>query len=168
MDSLTELKEPFRHFLICQNEKIEPLLRNIKFKNKNIGLYLIEGKKCQDLDSLYVEFSKKLQFPSYFGKNWDALDECLNDLEWLGEKSYILILKDSYLLFNLHPADLDTFFKILDIAITEWTQGRNTDSFPTPPTPFHVVFHSTEPNKNEVIKKLKEKVNGSISEIKIK
>jgi barstar (barnase inhibitor) len=33
-----------------------------------------------------------LKFPWYFGQNWDALDECLNDLSWLGEPSSVVLV----------------------------------------------------------------------------
>ena len=36
-----------------------------------------------------------LQFPDYFGRNWDALDECICDLSWLPPGDVILIHKDS-------------------------------------------------------------------------
>ncbi|MCE9607179.1 MAG: barstar family protein [Planctomycetia bacterium] len=38
--------------------------------------------------------AKGLRFPSYFGWNWDALDECLRDLSWLGEVRRISIVHD--------------------------------------------------------------------------
>lgn len=35
-----------------------------------------------------------LRFPSYFGWNWDALDECLRDLSWLAEVRKVAIVHD--------------------------------------------------------------------------
>ena len=33
-----------------------------------------------------------LRFPDYFGGNWDALEECLNDLSWLPADAQIVIV----------------------------------------------------------------------------
>jgi hypothetical protein len=30
-----------------------------------------------------AEFAASFQFPYYFGENWPAFDECINDLSWL-------------------------------------------------------------------------------------
>lgn len=32
---------------------------------------------------LFDELAQRLQFPDYFGANWDALWECIRDLSWL-------------------------------------------------------------------------------------
>jgi hypothetical protein len=34
---------------------------------------------------LFKFFAEKLRFPEYFGFNWDAFDECINDLSWLNK-----------------------------------------------------------------------------------
>ncbi|HIX44475.1 MAG TPA: barstar family protein [Candidatus Kurthia intestinigallinarum] len=41
---------------------------------------MIDGKDCLSTKALFKTFSKKLAFPDYFGKNWDAFNECINDL----------------------------------------------------------------------------------------
>ena len=40
-------------------------------------------------------FAKKLRFPSYFGWNWDAFEECLGDLSWLPAELPITVVHES-------------------------------------------------------------------------
>jgi RNAse (barnase) inhibitor barstar len=47
------------------------------------------------VNSLFDEIAASFQFPWYFGENWDALDECLNDLAWLPARSYLLGIMDA-------------------------------------------------------------------------
>jgi len=34
-------------------------------------------------ETLFARLAERLQFPDYFGANWDALWECIRDLSWL-------------------------------------------------------------------------------------
>jgi hypothetical protein len=43
---------------------------------------------------LWAAFERGLPLPDYFGRNWDALDECLRDLSWLAEPRRIRIEHD--------------------------------------------------------------------------
>ena len=43
-----------------------------------------------------------------------------------------------------------TLLDILERSVNEWTEGRNFDGFPTPPTPFHVVFQCSSEKETEV------------------
>jgi len=36
-----------------------------------------------DREQLFEAFAAQLDFPDYFGRNWDALYDCLTDLDWL-------------------------------------------------------------------------------------
>lgn len=42
----------------------------------------LDGRQLGDRTSLLAALGRALDFPEYYGGNWDALDECLNDLSW--------------------------------------------------------------------------------------
>jgi hypothetical protein len=48
------------------------------------------GRKMADRHGLFDEIAAVLQFPSYFGENWDAFDECIGDLGGLQPKPVVL------------------------------------------------------------------------------
>jgi hypothetical protein len=43
--------------------------------------------------ALLEEIAVALEFPAYFGRNWDAFEECLDDLA--GEEPVILVVHDA-------------------------------------------------------------------------
>src|SRR5690554_1403318 len=50
-------------------------------------------KHVENKSDLLRVVATALKFPDYFGMNWDALDECLVDLEWMPSSSgYVLIV----------------------------------------------------------------------------
>jgi hypothetical protein len=44
----------------------------------------------RDRDELFDVLTRELRLPGYFGRNWDALDECLRDLSWIDQRDVIL------------------------------------------------------------------------------
>lgn len=55
----------------------------------------VDGTALTTERGLFDALSAALQFPSYFGMNWDALDECLRDMEWLPAKGYVLYVYEA-------------------------------------------------------------------------
>ena len=37
--------------------------------------------------------ARALNFPDWFGKNWDALNDCLTDLSWLDGRGLVIIFE---------------------------------------------------------------------------
>jgi len=70
-------------------------------------------------------------FPSYFGGNWDALDECLRDLSWLPAKGYSLRVKSAEILWRSVPRAAGTLTELWLIAAEEWASEG---------IPFHLIF----------------------------
>jgi hypothetical protein len=61
------------------------------FRAPNSLIVRLDGRLRRKWDLLRA-LANGLKFPRYFGHNWDALEECLNDLSWLGEQSGIVLL----------------------------------------------------------------------------
>ena len=97
------------------------------FNNQANTFYtMIEGTSCLSKAELFDEFALKLKFPDYFGRNWDAFDECLNDLHWLCCEQYILFIKDFNVVLVNQIDEFETFVEILKSS------------------PLQIVMHSAE------------------------
>lgn len=44
-------------------------------------------------DALLENIARTLDFPDWFGQNWDALEDCLTDLSWRAGSGEVLILE---------------------------------------------------------------------------
>src|SRR5215470_11349838 len=54
----------------------------------------IDGRRARTKDGLLFELARALEFPAGSGRNWDALEELLADLEWLPATGYLIVAKD--------------------------------------------------------------------------
>lgn len=109
------------------------------------ALRIIRGKKCRTPSGLFGEFARALAFPDYFGHNWDALEECLADLEWLPAKGYILLITDTQAVLP-GEEEHETLLEVLDDAGEAWSKGHTADGRQAP---FHAVFIIAEQDKSK-------------------
>jgi RNAse (barnase) inhibitor barstar len=72
---------------------------------------------AKNKNALFDHFSKSLKFPDYFGANWDAFEECVNDLSWLTAKT-ILILHEEFV--QLPEEDFQIYIDILKKCVFGW------------------------------------------------
>lgn len=102
----------------------------------------LRGASMRMLDGVFNEVAAALEFPEYFGQNWDALDECLADLSWLPASAYVLLFRDSFQVLADEPnRQLEILLQVLDRVAAEWSLpvaiGQPWDR---PAVPFHVEF----------------------------
>lgn len=105
-------------------------------------LRVINGKKCSTPAGLFTEFARALEFPDYFGHNWDAMEECLADLEWLPAKGYILLITDAQAVLPVDADEYDTLLEILSDAGEAWSSGQAGGDSKT--VAFHTLFAVSE------------------------
>ncbi len=73
---------------------------------------------------LLTQVATALAFPSYFGGNWDAFEECICDLSWLPPGDVVIVHQDLPL---GHDSDgRSTYLAILRDAVENWkSRGSN-------------------------------------------
>jgi RNAse (barnase) inhibitor barstar len=87
----------------------------------------IDGQQVDTLEKFYQELIVQLKFPDHFGRNLDAFDEMINDLDWLDESTICLVFKnyDDFLSAENDEAR-EIILTILDDAAAEWKRDEDT------------------------------------------
>lgn len=67
------------------------------------GLRVWVSHRIRTKRELFVALARQLHFPSHFGGNWDALNDCLHDLSWLPDPEEIVLIHDG-LPFGVGPS----------------------------------------------------------------
>lgn len=89
-------------------EEIEKLFPPPSYFTAWVDGALIPGK-AELLDALAAAFG----FPAYFGRNWDALLDCLRSLpDEKPAKGYVLAVRNSEAFLSASPKDLEDFADI--------------------------------------------------------
>jgi RNAse (barnase) inhibitor barstar len=76
------------------------------------------GGKTQLLSAL----GKGLKLPEHFGNNWDALADCLEDDDWLGNHGIAIVLRHAAAYRKSYRVDWDTLTDILSEAAEYWQE----------------------------------------------
>lgn len=82
-----------------------------------IDLHGVGGKS-----ELMTALGKGLRLPPHFGNNWDALADCLEDSEWLGNHGIAVVLRHAAGYNKAYPADWKTLEETLSEAAEYWQE----------------------------------------------
>ena len=80
----------------------------------------MQGLEMPDADGVFTQFYENLRLPSYFGWNWNALRDCVEDLSWISATRYHLIIDDADSVLTGSPGERGSFFRILSGAAEYW------------------------------------------------
>lgn len=114
-----------------------------EWATRGLTVRVVRGQKMRTDEALFNEVAAAFQFPSYFGENWDALDECIVDLEWLAPGSgYVLyVVRADEVLADEREWSIGVFVRVLNKAIMEWgTEVAQGEWWDRPPVAFNVVL----------------------------
>jgi RNAse (barnase) inhibitor barstar len=116
----------------------------------------LDSRKMTTEAGLFKEFAEQLEFPSYFGHNWYALVDCLDDLHgsWHGNLPVVVVLEDADVLVD------QDFFPLFIALLCEAAERANlsldADDLPRdrPPFPLHFLFFIGRHDCGEIIDRL--------------
>lgn len=77
--------------------------------------------ECRDKDSLLQALALAMQFPAWFGNNWDALADCTADLSWLPAGGYVIVLQRAESMQSSAHEDFLTALDIMSEAAHDWS-----------------------------------------------
>ena len=67
---------------------------------------LIDGGAIEDGPDLLATLGRALAFPSYYGRNWDAAEECLRDLAERHPEGAALVIERAGTLWQRLPREM--------------------------------------------------------------
>jgi RNAse (barnase) inhibitor barstar len=102
--------------------RVEPKSIQAAAKRAGFAFFHIDGKNITRKEQLLNHVATALHFPKSFGHNWDALEECLTDLEWVDAEGYVLCYDHIDGLLEAHPDQFETLVEILRDAVATWKQ----------------------------------------------
>lgn len=136
MTDLLAPEGPFFHLLAGPVEALEAAV--LPFRNR-ATVCLLPGTGMPDADGVFRTFQRELGLPDYFGGNWDALDECLSDLEAMPATALLLVLTDAGRVLQHSPEELDFLAEILARTAEAWAEA----SQPEAPLALHIVLQDS-------------------------
>ena len=104
-------------------------------RDAGFDLARVDLARASDKDALLANLAAALAFPQWFGRNRDALEDCLTDLAWRAADRHVLLIEGFGELRARHPDDFGVLLDILATCAQYWKErGR----------PFFAVFLDPE------------------------
>lgn len=79
---------------------------------------------CETKEDFLARTAAALQFPDWFGGNWDAYFDCLADLSWRPATGHLVILENAGALRRAAPEAFDTAVAIFEDAAKAWQRRK--------------------------------------------
>ena len=90
----------------------------------NLHLAVVDGNVAANRDGFFDELSRTMRFPDYFGRNWDAVFDCLTDPSWLPAAGSVIVLDECHRFASEHPDQWRIALKVFTEACAFWRRTR--------------------------------------------
>ena len=102
--------------VLAAEKGLDPAIIRTLAQNK-VNLFHLPGEKIFSKAEFLKTAARVFSFPDYFGENWDAFEECLNDLDWSPLEEYIVVYDQWEAFQKADPEGFETARDILKTAV---------------------------------------------------
>jgi hypothetical protein len=86
-------------------------------------VFWLDGAGLGDKRGLLDRCAEEFSLPSYFGHNWDALQDCVKDLSWApATRGYLVVYDHWGDLADADPASHRTLMDVFDTTVAYWRE----------------------------------------------
>jgi RNAse (barnase) inhibitor barstar len=96
-------------------DAVEAAARHAKIRYLQVDL-----SRAEDRATLFSALASGLELPEYFGRNFDALADVLEDRDWIGKSGCVIRLAHAPHYRKAHPTDWRTLEDVLSEACAFW------------------------------------------------
>jgi RNAse (barnase) inhibitor barstar len=86
----------------------------------DFAVWRVNLVKVRSKASLLAALAKALNLPDWFGRNWDALQDCLTDLSWRPAPGYVVVMENCQGLAASAPEAFATTLEVFRHAARWW------------------------------------------------
>ncbi len=83
-------------------------------------VFVLDGEQITDKASLLKEAFQAMRLPRYFGRNWDAFEEMIRDLDWAPATGYVILFPHASKF--VQSSDWHTAKSIFQNAVAYWKE----------------------------------------------
>ncbi len=142
MEALTPIlqgdREPGLYRVIAE---INPDFLTSQLQEQGWTLFYINGQNIRNKAEFLQECAKVMHFPSYFGYNWDAFEECITDPSIVPINKSILLYDRPEYFAQDHPSQWSIAFHILQTTVEYWKEKN---------TPMYILLKSNNPRFDNI------------------
>ncbi|MBI5883902.1 MAG: barstar family protein [Elusimicrobia bacterium] len=91
----------------------------------SFGFWEMDAADLADEDAVWDLFAKTFAFPDHFGRNWDALIDCMRDLDLPRFKGHVLVLSHAEAARLMNPELFDKLIDVLACVSQEWDEWQD-------------------------------------------
>jgi hypothetical protein len=80
----------------------------------------LDGSVLATKTQFLAASARAMDFPSYFGQNWDAFEESLNDMSWAPAQGYLLVFDGVAHFAQAQPDEFAVALDVLGQSVKRW------------------------------------------------